>query len=580
MREHWLKLVGDNDARVGSFIALQVADPRSPERGAMGGAWGGGEWGFADPKPALNLGSAAIAAYLNPDSSFRGEGRALAAAELALGYAERVQLADGLFDYRPCNFHSAPDTAFIVNRVVQALKLALASGDPALADFSARLRALVLRAGEGMAANGFHTPNHRWALAAALSSCARLSPDEAARSRFSEAASRYLAEGIDCSAEGEWAERSAGNYNAVSNDQMIILAEELGDGSYLDHVERNLEMMLSYVEPDGSVFTNNSTRQDRGRRTYLDQYWFEFLYLARRRGRADFAAVARDAMGDIIRAGRPAPDVLDQLMLYLGGVDYGEAWAPPAEAAGIAPPAPRPPAPARPAASVPSSYRRLYAGSGIARLRRGEWSLSLVRGSGNFLYFQSGSLSARLRLALVYFDKRELRPASLEEEGGALVLRCKAAGWYYLPFEEAPGTSDWWEMDNAARPRQEGPDLDFELRVSELGSGEGVELRAIARGTAGVPLRFELGLTAGSRVETEHFRVEGAAGGFAQVKDGELLASLGADGLAVGPAFSEHGSLGGGYSEPRSPDHFTAILTALTPFDKVLAFRRVPPARF
>ena len=573
MREHWLKLVGDNDARVESFMALQVDDPLSPDRGAMGGTWGGGEWGCADPKPALNLASAAIAAYLNPDSRLRGDGRALAAATAALGYAERVQLADGLFDYRPCNFHSAPDTAFIVNRAVQALDLAAASDNDALCDFTSRLRALLLRAGEGMAANGFHTPNHRWALAAALSSCARLSPDGGARARFSAAAARHLAEGVDCNADGEWAERSAGNYNMVSNDQMIILAEEFGDPSYLDHVERNLDMMLAYVEPDGSVFTNNSTRQDRGKKTYLDQYWFEFLFIARRRGRSDFAAVARDTMCDIIRAGRPAPDVLDQLMLRLGDVDYD------VDAAGPAAPAGARPAP-RPAASVPASYRRLYADSGIARLRRGDWSLSLVRGTGDFLYFQSGALSARLRLALVYFDKREVKPDSLEEDGEAFVLRCKAAGWYYLPFEEKPPTSDWWKMDNASRPRQAGPDLDFELRVTELGSGEGLELRAIARGAAGVPLRFELGLSAGCRVETDHFRVEGSAGGCALVKDGDLLASFGADALSVGPAFAEHGSLGGGYSEPRSPDHFTAIFTALTPFDKVLTFRRARPARF
>jgi hypothetical protein len=134
-------------------------------------------------------------------------------------------------------------------------------------------------------------------------------------------------------------------------------------------------------------------------------------------------------------------------------------------------------------------------------------------------------------------------------------------------------------MDNASRPRQAGPDLEFELRVSELDSGDGVELRAIARGCAGVPLRFELGLSAGSRVETEHFRVEGAAGGFALVRDGTLVASSGEDALAVGPAFAEHGELGGGYSEPRSLDRFTAYFTAFTPFDKALAFRRVRPPR-
>ena len=68
-----------------------------------------------------------------------------------------------------------------------------------------------------------------------------------------------LKEGNDCNEDGEYAERSAGNYNRINNDAMIMLAVATGDESYYAPVLRNLEMMLTYIDPDDSIFTNNST---------------------------------------------------------------------------------------------------------------------------------------------------------------------------------------------------------------------------------------------------------------------------------------------------------------------------------
>jgi hypothetical protein len=168
-----------------------------------------------------------------------------------------------------------------------------------LAAIGAALDRIIAAAGRGMASSGFHTPNHRWALAAALSSCARI----AGEPRFREAAERFLAEGIDCNGDGEYAERSAGNYNMVNNDQMIVLSAERGDSSFLEHVRRNLAMMLSYVDPDGSVFYEQLHRQDRGKKVYLDQYYFNYLYAGAKLGDAGLTAVARRIMEDIVWPG-------------------------------------------------------------------------------------------------------------------------------------------------------------------------------------------------------------------------------------------------------------------------------------
>ena len=77
-----------------------------------------------------------------------------------------------------------------------------------------------------------------------------------------------LAEGIDCNEDGEYAERSAAIYNCVNNNAMIDLGTCTGKEEYFDHAVRNLRMMLTYMEPDGTVFTANSTRQDNGKRSY------------------------------------------------------------------------------------------------------------------------------------------------------------------------------------------------------------------------------------------------------------------------------------------------------------------------
>jgi hypothetical protein len=405
-----------------------------------------------------------------------------------------------------------------------------------------------------MASSGFHTPNHRWALAAALSSCARI----AGEPRFREAAERFLAEGIDCNGDGEYAERSAGNYNMVNNDQMIVLSAERGDSSFLEHVRRNLAMMLSYVDPDGSVFTNNSTRQDRGKKVYLDQYYFNYLYAGAKLGDAGLTAVARRIMEDIVVAGREAPDVLDYVMLDFGGLDYGSADASAA------------------AAAIPSETDKLFADSGIARARSGAFGFSLLRGAGRFAYFSSGGLAAFLKIGVAYFDKREARPTVLERDGDAYVLRSVLKGWYYLPFEKNQGTSDWWKMDNSARGRVEGPDLEFVVSVAFLPGRDGASVRIAASGWEGVPVRLEWGLTADAWVESDHFAVPGAAGGAALAKSGAVRARLGADVLEIGPCFGEHNDIGGTYgSEGRSPDHFTLYNTAFTPFDRTFTVRRV-----
>jgi len=37
--------------------------------------------------------------------------------------------------------------------------------------------------------------------------------------------------------------------------------------------------MLAYIDPDNTIFTQNSTRQDKGRLEYTDKYFYQYLIL-------------------------------------------------------------------------------------------------------------------------------------------------------------------------------------------------------------------------------------------------------------------------------------------------------------
>jgi hypothetical protein len=545
VRDHWLKIVRDNDARVDRFLETMDRDPRSPTRG---GVWMEGR--YHDPKPTMMLMSAALASFLSPDSRYRGDARIPESAGRALEYASRVQNEDGTFDFTPVNFRSPPDTAFIVSRMVVAFDLLSAQASmPELAPIRDAILAVIRRAGAGMSGLGFHTPNHRWALAAALMSCARLLGDGS----YKTAAERLLVEGMDINGDGEYAERSAGNYNAVNNEQMIVLADARGDPTFLDCVARNLSMMRYYAEPDGSIFTENSTRQDRGVTTYPDRYWFQYYLVGRRRKRADFLSEARRIMTGIVESGRQAPDCLDRLMLEGSPIDYGTEEIP-----------------------AVTSCEKHFKSSRIVRLRRGGWSCSLLGDAGTFLFFRSGGLGASLRLGVTYFEHREFRAQAIERVDGAWVLSCLMKGWYYLPFERFPGTSDWWKMDHAQRRKTEGPDLAFTVRVRERPQGEGIDVDAEVTGCPGVPVRFEICLSPGALLEGDSFALEAKPGQTMLVTSGILRARLGLDAMAIGPLFAEHLETSGVYgSESRSRELFTAHAAAFTPVRRTLAFRRI-----
>ena len=212
--------------------------------------------------------SPVLISLYHPGSGLYQSPELRALAESGLEYLERERRESGCFDLNSCNFDTAPDTAFALNELMDACRLM-----PPEDALTRRLLALIGRAAEGICGGGFHTPNHRWVIAAALKQAALLT----GREDFSRRADVYLGEGLDINADGEFAERSTGIYNAVNDEQMLRLYEITGDRRYAEAARANLLLMRYYLEPDGSLLTQGSTRQDKGTRPAFSKYWIYYL---------------------------------------------------------------------------------------------------------------------------------------------------------------------------------------------------------------------------------------------------------------------------------------------------------------
>ena len=492
-------------------------------------------------------------AFLIPGGRYYHHPEVRQALERGLAWLTAHRRPGGCLDLTSCNFDSAPDTAFAINQVITAWYLLEKDAGEASSWLRDPMRELIEGCCEGVMNGGFHTPNHRWAISACLKHAASI----CGREDFSRRADSYLGEGLDIDREGEFAERSGGIYNLVNDDQMIRLFLATGDRTYLEAAASNLRMMLSYIDPDGSVFTHHSTRQDNGQKVYPDGYCFLFLmtgYLLEDEALASWGAWCWETAA----AHGRLPAFLGWLALVPELEAYGQRRA----------------CDLRQAEQV----NRLFPLSGIGRYRRGDWSCTVMTGRPNFLYFQHGENTVCLSVYQNVCAERNFIPETLEKTENGFRLTGSADSWYYLPYEgEGPGTSDWWAMDNAHTRKKQIRDrllTSVEVAFRE----DGAEIRFRSEGLSGVPVRLEWGFAAGSRLRNEHFLLQAEAGGCMTVCGGNLQAEPGDHGvITLGPAFGRHdvrNRMGGAY--PLSRDRFTVFFTDFSPFERSMVLGTVP----
>lgn len=543
MRKHYEKIVQGTDRRVKKCLRTQIMDEKSPFYG-----------GFPDETDLLQAKytvyrlTTMIASYSNADCNYYKDRKVAERILLGLNFVERVQNADGLFDFTVCNFHSAPDTAFIVKRTLPCLYwLHDHERDENQERIYQKLYNIVRRAAEGLLQGGFHTPNHRWAIASNLLECA----DFFGSSELAEAAKVYLREGSDCNEDGEYAERSAGGYNRINNEAMLTIAKYTGDSSYEDCAVRNLYMMLTYMEPDGTVFTSNSTRQDNGKRIIPKNYYWDYLLLGRDKNIPEFLGFANYLFDLTEENGLSYPDILWHFMNRTEFIEeeYDEVF-------------------------VKKDYKKLYRDSGIARIGKGDTTYTLMKGKSNFLYFSNPSIDVGVKIAGAFCEHRAFKPETLEETEDGFVLTQTMRGWYYLPFKEKPETSDWWKMDHTKREKKMGPDLTIEVYVKEI--ADGIEISSRIRGVEYAPFRVEVSVLGAQKADNEHFCVQDMKGRRILSKDGMTLFTDKDNAVEVGPGFGAHSYIDGLFgSEAADPNCFTLYYTDYTEWDHTFTIRNI-----
>jgi len=287
-QEIYDKLVAMNDEFAQAAMELQVLDPENRFYGGVVDPANGIAWPSHGGTPKdMAIWACAL---VNEDSRFYHSETLLKRLELAAQFMLRSQHADGSITPPWTNLHSPPDTAFVVSGLAQVYELldAHTVEYAPVREAADKIRLFLERTLPVLLTGGCHTPNHRWVLCSALGFMYKLT----GRPELKERAEAWLAEGIDCTEDGEWTERSNGIYNAVSDIVMIFAAEQLGLPALLEPVRRNLRMMAYLIHPNGEVVTDYSGRQDYGYPFDMSGYFLAAKWLANRDKDPLFEAIA------------------------------------------------------------------------------------------------------------------------------------------------------------------------------------------------------------------------------------------------------------------------------------------------
>lgn len=537
--EHLLRSA---EKRVTYFIENQVKDST---RGDFGGIKGQ----IIEVKPTIYVLATGVAVYFNENSIYYHNPTLYDAMSLALDFIAVYQREDGSFDYPSCNFKSAPDTAFCFKRLIAGYRLLLKydTKDEAT-ELKVKYHYILSHALRAICSGGFHTPNHRWAICAALLQGSNLLEGEPVAGEYLARANEYLAEGIDGNEDGEYAERSTGNYNAVVNNAMMAMYEETKDETYLGFVERNLHMMLTYIDPDDTIFTQNSTRQDQGKSDFADKYFYQYLFMTSRVFNAEFDAAAHKIIKDNMKRGDLAPDCFHILMLHDDMMNYSFKGY-----------------------GYPENYRKFYSEAGVMRVKTEKFGYTLLKDKSAFLFMKVQETPIYIKIGESYCATRNFTPQQIVVNGTEYIMSAVAKGWYYLPFKDYTGTSDWWKMDHNKREILENSEVNMTVTVQEL--EDGLELHIKAEGLERLPLRLEICIPAGSTLENEHFYLQTEKGSGMILRDGYVNMTHNQNHIQIGPGFGTHEFQGHYSGEEKNDMGYTLYCNEYTPYEKIVTIK-------
>lgn len=532
-------LLDELDEQTEALLPRQVMDTRRED---CGGFVGDGVAGSSNVSAVTTLGYA----YLLEGGRYYRSEEILARILAGATFARNIRRESGCYDLVTTNFDSSPDTGFIVKAIAPVVRAARKAEDEGAGQIADALGEMIQAGVPGMVAGGFHTPNHRWVLVAALALALELFPDLDGM----DAVESYLAETIDMNADGEYIERSAGAYNAICNRALRLAADALDRPDLLAPVRKNLDLSYHLLHADGTVVTNFSRRQDFGTRVVLVNMADSYYDMARRDGNGFYAAVA-----DWLYACSPGglPWTLEPFLTHPEWrVDDLQRE------------------------TLPESYAKAYPTARLWRVRRGKTSATAGAGVTSPFGVKHGEVElASVNLCASYFAIAQFSGETFEATDGKIAMAHESRSsdgnrpGYDLPLGREVAFDKFYEV----RKEREGyalPPLMTALEIEEVAGG--FDLHVNVAGYDRVPFQIACDFVPGGELDFDSGIVRGQAGEVAFLKSGYATYHMGNDAISIGPGAYAHRfwQMRGSESAPAA---FRVLMTFMTPVDRVLNIR-------
>lgn len=529
-KPNWLvALIKLNDADLTSIAAYKITDKSKKYYGGYQS-----EVEIPNPHSTCAFINRACTAVSCPESTFYGSKIILQDIELALQCLLKMQHPDGTIDLVDTNFHSTPDTAFMVKKLVQSYNILQRSGIQDLTAIQASFEKFLKNAGEALITGGIHTPNHRWVVSGALTKLNELWPD----TRYVNRVNEWLGEHIDIDPDGQYTEKSTYGYSAVIDRVLITVSKGLNKPWILDAVRKNLLMMRYYLHPNGEVVTEASNRQDKGQVGTMENYYYPCRYMALLDNDGELAAMCR-----LIEA-TSSTKLTDSLNYFL---EDPSLWR---ELPNSKP--------------LPVSYVKSFPYSGVVRIRRNAWDTTILSNNPGWLTFHKGNAVLQaMRVASSFFGKGQFQSEEIKQQDGKWVLVKKLEGPYFQPYpkDKIPADGDVAKMPKSNRQQSNVQYLETIVTIYENNNGISVDIEM--KGTDNVPVTMELIFRKGGKLSGVTAHASKPDAWLFSEQQGSY--TVGNDVIRFGPGLLGHKNIQLRGALP-SMDAPSVYLTGFTPF--------------
>jgi len=311
----------------------------------------------------------------------------------------------------------------------------------------------------------------------------------------------------------------------------------------LDIVNKNLEMMLYYVHPNGEVATEASGRQDQFRVGFMEHYYVPYkLAATRQENKPEYWA-----MLDLIE--KTVPEKLVTYLPYF----YLHPWL-------------NTDLQKQQVGKIPDNYIREFPNSNLSRIRRGNIDATILAKNPTFFTLSKGkAVLASVRMASAFFGRGQFKADKVERKGDTFILSWDYTWGYFQPLAEGEKANYElpFDVDRRRREKSEVQTLKGKVQVSE---NNGVfELDFELEGTNNVPLAIEMGFRKGGELRGVEKSSHYEASHLLKAETGKYHFENDVIEFGSGQADHEWTAIRGGLPKP---DGECVYITGFTPFKK------------